>query len=367
MRLSWTFSRYLGSRFLAGIGVVFIGCACLIFLVDLVELLRRASNREGIPVDTVIAMALLKLPNVAEAALPFTVLFGGIWTFVRLTRSNELVIARAAGVSVWQFIAPALSIAALIGVFVITVYDPVGATLNARFEQLESKYLRGNTSTLAMKSTGFWLRQGAGDMQSVIHAAKVSQVTDDSMRLEKVLVFLYRDQDDFAGSIGASAAELEDGSWRLEDATLWRMGETPRHFAAYALPTALSAEQIRESFASPKTLSFWELPRFIALAQAAGFTALPHRLHWHGILATPLMLCAMVLIAATFSLRVTRLGGVPQLAGAGILTGFAFYFLTDVSQAFGVSGILPVVLAAWAPASIALLLGLAMLLHLEDG
>jgi lipopolysaccharide export system permease protein len=367
MRLSWTFSRYLGARFLTGIGVVFIGCACLILLVDLVELLRRAAARDGVPLHTVFAMALLQLPNVTEAALPFTVLFGGIWTFVRLTRSNELVVARAAGVSVWQFVGPALAIAALIGIFVITVYDPLAATLSARFEQLESRYLRGNTSTLAMKSTGFWLRQGSGDVQSVIHADKVGKLSQQSMRLEDVVVFLYHGQDDFDGRIGAASAVLRPGAWHLENATLWRTGQTPQHFASYELPTSLSAAQIRESFASPKTLSIWDLRRFIALARAAGFSALPHRLHWHEILATPLMLCAMVLIAATFSLRATRLGGVPQLAAAGILTGFGFYFLTDVSQAFGISGIVPVALAAWAPATIALLLGLAMLLHLEDG
>ena len=367
MRLSWTFSRYLGGRFLAGIAVVFIGCSCLILLVDLVELLRRAANREDVPLQTVIAMALLKLPNVTEAALPFTVLFGGIWTFVRLTRSNELVIARAAGVSVWQFIGPALAIAGMVGLFVVTIYDPIAATLCARYEQLESRYLRGNTSVLAMKSTGFWLRQGAGDTQAVIHAGKVDAVTQKSLRIEEVLVFLYHNQDQFAGSLGASSAALHPGYWHMENATLWRIGAVPQHFATYNLPTVLSADQIRESFASPKTLSFWDLPRFIALAQSAGFSALPHRLHWHEILATPLMLCAMVLIAATFSLRATRLGGVPQLAAAGILTGFSFYFLTDVSQAFGISGIVPVILAAWAPTIIALLLGLAMLLHLEDG
>jgi lipopolysaccharide export system permease protein len=367
MRLSWTFSRYLGGRFLVGIGTVFIGCAGLILLVDLVELLRRASGREGVPMHSIVAMALLQLPDVAEAALPFTVLGGGIWTFMRLTRSNELVVARAAGVSVWQFIGPALAIAALIGVFVITIYNPVAATLSGRFEQLENRYLRGSTTTLAMKSTGFWLRQGTADSQSVIHAEKVGQVSQKTMHLDQVLVFLYRGQDQFEGSVGAASAALRPGLWHLANATLWRMGQPPQHLDSYDLPTTLSADQIRESFASPRTLSFWDLPHFIALARAAGFSALPHRLHWHEILATPFMLCAMVLIAATFSLRVTRLGGVPQLAAAGIVTGFAFYFLTDVSQAFGVSGLVPVVLAAWAPALIALLLGFAMLLHLEDG
>jgi lipopolysaccharide export system permease protein len=367
MRLSWTFSRYLGIRFLTGIAIVFGGCACLIFLVDVVELLRRASNRDEVPVQSIIAMALLKLPNVTEAALPFTVLFGGIWAFVRLTRSNELVVARAAGVSAWQFLGPAMAIALALGAFVIVVYNPLAAMLESRYEQLESRYLRGETTTLAMKSTGFWLRQGAGNSQSIIHATKVGGVSQKTMQITDVSVFTYHNQDTFDGLIVAASASLQPGGWRLDNATLWQAKHPPVHYDTYDLPTPLSADQIRESFASPATLSFWELPRFIALARAAGFAALPHRLQWHAILATPLMLCAMVLIAATFSLRLTRLGGVPQLATAGILTGFLFYFLSDVFQALGISGIIPVSLAAWTPAVIALLLGLAMMLHLEDG
>jgi lipopolysaccharide export system permease protein len=367
MNISWTFSRYLGLRFLAGIAIVFGGCACLILLVDLVELLRRAANRDEVPIHSIIAMALLKLPNVTEAALPFTVLFGGIWAFVRLTRSNELVVARAAGVSAWQFLGPALVIAIVLGAFVVTVYNPLAAMLESRYEQLETRYLRGGTSTLAMKSTGFWLRQGTGNTQSIIHADKVDQVSQSSLLLGNVSVYLYRNQDSYETRIEAAHATLEHGAWQLDDATLWQAEHAPTHYDSYTLPTSLSADQIRESFASPSTLSFWELPRFIALARAAGFAALPHRLQWHAILATPLMLCAMVLIAATFSLRLTRLGGVPQLATAGILTGFLFYFLSDVFQALGISGIIPVFLAAWTPAIVGMLLGVAMLLHLEDG
>jgi len=52
---------------------------------------------------------------------------------------------------------------------------------------------------------------------------------------------------------------------------------------------------------------------------------------------------------------------------AGSLTGFLLYFVSDVTQALGLSGILPAFLAAWSPTAVALLLGAATLLHLEDG
>ena len=98
-----------------------------------------------------------------------------------------------------------------------------------------------------------------------------------------------------------------------------------------------------------------------------GFSGLRHRLYWHSLLSDPFLLCAMVLIAATFSLRLTRYGGTSLVIGGGILAGFLFYFLSDVIYALGLSASLPVLLSAWSPVGITTLLGLAMLMHLEDG
>ncbi len=75
----------------------------------------------------------------------------------------------------------------------------------------------------------------------------------------------------------------------------------------------------------------------------------------------------MILIAATFSLRPARRGGVGRMIGLGVASGFLLYFLSDLVFALGLSARIPVMLAAWAPAAVSSLLGLAMLLHLEDG
>ena len=373
MQLSWTLSRYLGTQFLIGIGIVFGVCLCLIFMVDLVELTRRAASREAVSAGMVITMALLKLPNLSETALPFAVLFGAIWTFMRLTRLNELVVVRASGVSVWQFLAPALTLAMVIGIFVITLYNPLAATLVGSFERLEAKYLRSDSSMLAVESTGFWLRQSTGKDQAVVHALRVVKADPSSLVLHSVTAYLYEFDDKFVGRVDAKSAELTrrgaEGAWEwhMREGQLSRPGKPVANFTTFSLPTALSPGEIQESMGSPHAVSFWELPRFIKVAEAAGFSARAHRVRWHSLLSTPFMLAAMVFLAATFSLRLTRLGGVPQLAVAGILAGFLLYFLSDLSSALGLSGRLPPPLAAWVPTLVALLIGLTMLLHLEDG
>lgn len=366
MRLSSTLSRYLGRQFLIGLSVVFFAVLCIIFLFDTVELIRRTAGRENVTFSIILVMSLFKLPKLSQEALPFAALFGAMWTFAKLTRTHELVVARAAGVSVWQFLTPPLLLALAVGLFAVTAFDPIASIMISRYEHMEAKYLRGRPSSLAISSSGLWMRQVDDHGQSVIHAARLSQL-EPELELEDVIIFLYEGTDKFTGRIDADRARLMDGYWLLNRATLTGPGIEAEIRDTHLLKTTLTSEQIQESFARPETLSFWALPRFIRVLEAAGFSALKHRLRWHALLSTPLLICAMVLIAATFSLRMTRRGRTGLMVSGGILAGFMLYFLSDLAYALGLSGGIPPILAAWTPTGVSLLLGVSMLLHLEDG
>jgi lipopolysaccharide export system permease protein len=364
MRLSSTLSVYIARHFLVGIALVLAVLVSLLFLVDFVELLRRASGSPTASFGIVLQMALLHQPAIAQKIIPFAVLFGGMVALSRLTRSNELVVARAAGVSVWQFLLPGLALAAVIGGVTVTVFNPLASATTWRYGQIENKHLSKRPSLLAVSSSGLWLREALPEGQSVVHAQRISQ---PDLGLGDVIIFVYQGVDHFVHRIDGSTAKLRDGFWELEDVLVSAPDRPSQHFDEYRLETGLTLDQIQESFAPPETMSFWELPGFIRTLESAGFSALRHRLYWHSLLAAPLLLCAMVLIAATFSLRLTRRGGIGLLILGGILAGFFLYVVTDVVLALGLSEKIPVALAAWSPAGIFTLLGLAMLLHLEDG
>ena len=364
MRLSGTLSLYMSRQYLQSIALVFLLVIVTILIADTIELLRRAAGpNKTATLETVLQMASLHIPFMAQKALPFVVLVGGIVTFARMQRSRELVVARAAGVSVWQFLLPVLVISALLGGLFMTVINPLASATTSRYEQLDATHLRGNSSLLALSQSGIWLRQGDPEGQSVVHAERIDQET---LTLHNTIIFLYAQEDQFVGRIDAAEARLEDGYWNLKDALFTAPDEPARHRANARVPTNLTLERIQNSFSPPETLSFWALPSFIDVLEDSGFSSTKHRLHWHSLLAVPLLLCAMVLIAATFSLRFTR-RGTWVLVVAGLLIGFLFYFLSDLVLALGLSGKLPPVLAAWTPAAIFTLLGVAGLFHLEDG
>lgn len=365
MHLSWTLSSYISKRFLWAVGITFLICLSIIFLADFVEIMRRTSNKENVGLGAVITMTLLRLPGLGAEVMPFSVLIGGMAALLGLNRSHELVVARAAGVSAWQFLMPPIVVAFMIGVAAVTIYNPVAAALSSRFEQLEAHYIKGRASLLSVAQTGFWLREADEDGKAVVHALRGNST--GQIQLHDVIIFRYSDDDTYVGRIDAPSALLEQGYWSMENAWVTERDGPPVFHETYRLPTSLEAGQVQESFTQPDTISFWDLPEFIRIAEAAGFSARQHRMHFYSLLAMPVLFCTMVLLAATFSMRISRLGGMGQLVIAAIFTGFSLFFITRLSHAFGNSGIMPTLLAAWAPVLIAMFLGLTALFHLEDG
>lgn len=370
-----TLTGYVARRFAGMTFAMLAALTGLVSLFDLIELLRRAATRPEASFALVSQIAALRVPFVALQILPFAILLGGITAFWRLTRSSELIVARAAGISALGFLAGPVSVALALGLVATMAISPLSSTLLARAERLDSIYLRNTGGITALAGGRLWLRQSDRGLDergvAIISGRPVATrrpgVAFAGFQLDEVSVWRLSAEDRPLERIEAPAARLQAGRWVLEQAVTFRQDRTAIPARTLELPTELTPERIEDSFASPDTLGFWSLPGFIAVLEQAGFSAVRHRLHFQSLLALPLLSAAMALLAAGFSMRPSRRGGVAQMIGAGVAAGFALFVLDKITSEFGEAGTLPVVLAAWAPASAGMLLALALLLHLEDG
>lgn len=362
--LAQTLLVYIARTFATRFLVLFGGITAIVLLVTTIDQLDQLPTEADASLLAALGLALLKLPQLIQEVMPFAILFTAMATFWRMTRTNELVVARSAGVSVWQLLAPVIALALAIGVLTTTVLNPVSSVMLRRFEQLEARYTGDQGSTFSVSETGLWLRQANERGRAVIHAQRVRQ---SDMTLFDVIVFRFSDGNAFESRIDAKQATLKEGRWVLRDALVSAPGKQERRSDQITVPTELTPDKIYNSFAPPETISFWRLPEFISLLESAGFAVEPHRLQLHRLLAKPFLFVGMVLLAAIFSLRQHRHGGVAATIAVGVLTGFAVFVLSNLIFAVGLAGTLPVTIAAWTPALIILMLGAASLLHLEDG
>jgi lipopolysaccharide export system permease protein len=359
--------RYVLVRTMAGVGVWLAVISAVILLVQFVDLSRQVGVRTDVGAPQLLVLTLLQAPSVIQVLLPFVFLFGGISAYVGLNRRSELVAMRAAGISAWRFILPSALAALVAGIVAVTIINPIAAVLNARFQDERGRLME---NYLGDTPKDVWLRQGDDKNQIVIHARSRDTV-DGTVRLRGVSLFVYqknsRGAPEFKRRLEAGEARLMPGFWQLRDVREATAGESSVRSDSLSIRSTLDAEAAMERFASPDAIAFWRLPAAIRLTEQAGFSASGYRLRFQQLLATPLLFAAMLVLAAAFSLRLVRLGGLAGLAGAGVALGFVLFFFNQFAGALAKGDYLPLFAAAWAPAVVALLSGLTLLCYTEDG
>jgi lipopolysaccharide export system permease protein len=362
--LGGTIARYFGIRFLSTVLMVFLSILLLIAMLDYIEQMRRFSDVPNVSALLVAKDSFFRVPQVAERVMPFCVMIAAMYCYLDLSRRHELIIARSAGMSAWQFIAPALVMAFMLGVFATTVYNPIAAVMQEQSKRIDAELTGHNQRDLLSGGGPFWASQSTAQGQAIINA-KSSR--EQGIQLSGVTVFTFDKANHFSQRIEARAAVLEPGLWRLLDARVYTLGEVPVDEPVYRLKTSLTPEQVRESFATPETVPFWELPLYIKIAEHAGLVAAGYRLQFQKLLARPFLLAAMVFLAASVSLRFFRFGGVQKMVLSGIAAGFLLYVLSKVTDDLSKAELMHPVAAAWLPVLAGGLTGFIALLHQEDG
>jgi lipopolysaccharide export system permease protein len=364
MMIFTTMGRYMANRFVVTISGVFFLTLLLIFFVDFIEVLRGASRRDDVGAGTLALITLLRIPIFAELALPFAILIGTIGAFLSLSRTSELTIIRAAGLSVWQFVQPGLSVAILFGILAVAVYNPIASAMKAESERIQTELFNTQKSFGTSRASGSWLRQEGVDGATILHARTAA---DRGLTLGGVTLLQFDLNNRFYEEIQANRAELRQGYWRLENAVVQSSGAALQRYQEYFISTYLTPAQIMDSLGSIETLSFWQIRGFITFAKRAGIPTERYELQYQLFLARPILLAAMVLIAATCSLKAFRFGKIQTMVLTGLTGGFGFFIFSELSRKVGVSGLVPIAVAAWGPALVALLLSATVLLHQEDG
>jgi len=364
-----TLSLYIARRFGWYFLLVFAGFFTIIFLFDTVDQVRRFGSAE-FGLRQAASVALLNTPASIYRILPLITILATIALCIALARSSELVVARATGRSALATLAAPVITAFLIGIVAVAGLNPIVAATTKRSEAITAGLRQGSDGALSVTEEGLWLRQGGPEGQTVIRAGRSNL---DATDLYDVSFFGFDHEGMPTLRVEAASASLAPGEWQVRDAKVWRLAEAANPETAattetlMAIPSPLTAERIRDSFADPSVIPVWDLPAFIDDLHAAGYSAVRHQVWFQMELALPLLLVAMVLVGAGFTMRHARLGRTGTMALLAILSGFAVFILRNFAQVLGENAQIPVVVAAWAPPVAAILASLALVLHLEDG
>jgi lipopolysaccharide export system permease protein len=359
-----TLGRYFAGRFVISAVGVFASIFLLLVLVDYIEMVRKTSGLVSASAIVVAETSLFRVPQLLEKMMPFCILIGAMTCYLALSRRLELVVARAAGVSAWQFIAPALASAIALGVLATTAYNPMSANLRELSKKMEAELFGSAPGGGIQDASGFWINQVNSDGQVIINAARSEQ---QGVRLTGLTLFRFDNDFQFKERIEAREATLEDGYWLFKSVRRYSLDSPPLDQDSFRLATSLTPAQVRNSFSTPETVSFWQLPSYIRSSESSGFATAGYRLQYHKLIAQPFLLAAMVMLAASVSLRFFRFGGVQKMVLSGVGAGFLLYVLSKVTEDLSKAELMHPIAAAWLPVFVGGLTGFLALLYQEDG
>lgn len=358
-----TLQRYIGRKYLIAFGINFVVLVALIFMVDFSENARRFSTVPGYSSSVMAFLTILKIPELVQVTIPFVILIASMSTLMGLNRKYELVIARASGLSAWQFLTPLLISNLVIGVLSVGALNPLGAYTAKLGTEVAAEVGFGGGLRSASNNAP-WLRQ-ITDEGSAIIGGRSS--TENGKVLNKVTILRINNDNTVRDRVDAEKATLTDGFWVLEKARITKNNQPVESQEQLLIKTNLQAEFIEETFASADSVSFFELPGKIDAANSFGLKANAYAMKLHQLIALPALLVAMTLIAAMVSLTFVRFGQSLYSILGGILCGFLLYVVSELITAFGEAGSVPPIVAAWVPVIVASTIGTTVLLHKEDG
>lgn len=360
--------RYVNKQFIANFLIVFFAVLGIILLFDAIETLRKISGREDLSLWFAAQLAVTRITKTVEIVVPFVVMVAAMITFWRLSKNNEFVVIRATGVSIFEFLRPLIIAAFLLGIANVTILNPISAKMFEWYQILHYRMDSRDPNAVLFSSKGLWIREAVNDHRVLLIQAKsLRQEDDGNVWMRDVSITELDQLSQIKKSYEAYFATLEGDTFHLKDVKIIIGGQPVKTVSDYAYKTSIDVQRIKENFIEPEAISFWQLPDTIHFYEKSGFSAQRHWMRFLSLLTSPFLLVGMTMLAAVFMLQNTLRGSAVLVRVIiSIVTGFVFYFSSQLVFAFGLNGYIPIWLAVSAPAMIILLISTSLLIRMEE-
>ena len=357
---SRTIARYTARLFLVR---TFAFAGGLVLILMTLDLLGESSAILKVPGNTEAQLwhyVALRVPQLIQFVLPFSVLLGTLVTLATLNQNSEVVIFKASGISAHQILSPLIVAALGIAVGNFLFNERIAVRATATLDAWQAVNYGKVTATPGVMAEQ-WVRGG----DDLFHA-EVVRGHGDATRLERVVIY-DRDGNRLTRIIRAGSARPIPGGWELSQARSFDVAkgiETPAPTLNF--PTTVLAAQFNAGSIDPKHVPFWDLLPDITQQQDAGKNVDALVAAAHHKISGPLSAVLMPLLGAVAAFGLARSGRLFVRAVLGMFLGFAFFVADNFMAAMGNFGTVPPVLAAWAPFLLFFLIGETVLFRTEE-
>ena len=358
---SATLTKYLAKLFVVRILAVLVMLVLVLMMLDLLSNSGKILAVEGNGQGELLKYASLRVPQLIQRFLPYSVLLATLISLVTLNQNSEVIAMKAAGLSAHQVLAPLLLTALIVGgvsfVFNERVVTRATATLKA-WDAAEWGPVPEESSVRA----NIYLADGS----NVLTAAQLTG-SGDSIRMRDVTWYRRSPEGTIVEQVDAERATYAGPGWRLENIKRFEVAAAASSTAdSLVVGEGLTPDQIDLAKIDPEAVPFWELGPQIEAFEDAGRRTGEMRAKWWHKLSGPLSSFLMPLLGAVAAFGLARSGQLFVRALIGMALGFAYFVVDNAALAMGSFGGYPPLLAAWAPFFLFALIGETVLIRTEE-
>ena len=365
-----TLSLYFVYKYLISFIRVVFGFALLVLLFDFLTNLNRLDGLEKMIWNALI-LSILQTTTYLSLAMPLIIMLSALAFSVSLTRSNELIITRASGLSALNSLFPVMLTAFIIGLLSIFILDPLAGRMIETYDIKLDKLRNKNDHTVTINNNSFWMRQTTSVGHQVIKATNVS---DSGQDLQYVTLFNYDKNGNVIDRYFSKNAYLDESYLVLKNATRWtddsiinNNKKVSKKIKTLNIRTNITPTQLLEGYLSPNTISPWNMINQIQKVKSSGFSILKYQSKQMEQYARPFLFMTMVIIGTVFTVKSSRSRNTGISAVLAIALGFFLHFFQNFCTTLGRSDDIPLIIATWGPILTVGLIAMTLFLHYEDG
>ena len=326
---------YILKKFLYYFIITFIVFAVLLFIGDFVEQLRKSAGK-SIPLNIVFQLTTLNFLSLIYFTLPLITFVGSIVASLSLIRGSEKIIINSVGFSNIKFAMPAIFLYIFLGIFFITIINPLTALLDERYSELEYKYIDRVDKFASITKNGLWLKQENDEkkLSSVLYA---KEIKEQGTYITDFMILEYDQNGLFQGRLDGQSAFLKDGFWKMNNTQVTPKFE-PAFFKDYInYKTNIKPKDIADSLSSPTNISIWRLVPFINFLEELGYSAIDFKMHLYDLIFLPIFMASLVLLSSSLIRKLKQNDKYTKTIIYSFITIFVIYFLSNLFEALGSS------------------------------
>jgi LPS export ABC transporter permease LptG len=340
---------YVLSKYLRLVGLTFVGLLGLSYLAAFFDRSERLFKGEA-DMGLLLQFLYYFTPQLVEYIVPVATLIAVLGTIGGLTRTGELTVMRACGVSLYRAALPLMMLALVWSGLLFLMDDRVMAQATQKADAIDNTIRGGLPHTANVVQNRHWLAGDDGRIYYYI-AYDPATTTLHGLSVFDTAVAPYR----LERQAFASRAVFEDGRWQarsgwLQDLTIRGEENRVSHHEAFerAVLDIAPPGDFEGAEVNVDAMTYDELRQYIAQLEPSGFNLADQRMAMQRKLAFPAVTLVMTLIAVPFGVTTGRRGALYGI-GIAIILAISYFLLTALFTAAGRAEVLPPVVAAWAP------------------